>query len=138
MDFAGQRSLQVIRGGAAAGVDFSQAYLDITYSRSLGENFTWGVSLVAVATVTLCSCEGSTWQWGKPADTYVAQDDAAPGDAPTTQQEASGAIDDKPVVVMETSMGTITIELNRPKAPITVKNFLRYVDNGFYDGTTFL
>lgn len=37
--------------GGSAGVDFSQAYLDITYSRSLGENFTWGVSLVAVMQV---------------------------------------------------------------------------------------
>src|SRR6266851_473270 len=40
-------------------------------------------------------------------------------------------------VVMETSMGTITIELNEEKAPITVKNFLAYVDDGFYDGTIF-
>ena len=41
------------------------------------------------------------------------------------------------VVVMETSMGDITIELNAAKAPITVKNFLGYVDDGFYDGTIF-
>jgi peptidyl-prolyl cis-trans isomerase B (cyclophilin B) len=40
-------------------------------------------------------------------------------------------------VVMETSMGTITLELNEDKAPITVKNFLAYVDDGFYDGTIF-
>lgn len=42
-----------------------------------------------------------------------------------------------PVVVMETSMGTIKIELNEEKAPITVKNFLRYVDDKHYDGTVF-
>lgn len=41
------------------------------------------------------------------------------------------------VVVMETSKGTIKIELNADKAPITVKNFLQYVDDKFYDGTTF-
>lgn len=41
------------------------------------------------------------------------------------------------VVVMETSMGTIKIELFDDKAPGTVKNFLSYVDNGFYDGTIF-
>jgi peptidyl-prolyl cis-trans isomerase B (cyclophilin B) len=40
-------------------------------------------------------------------------------------------------VVMETSMGTITIELEGDKAPITVQNFLGYVDEGFYDGTIF-
>jgi cyclophilin family peptidyl-prolyl cis-trans isomerase len=43
----------------------------------------------------------------------------------------------KPVVVMETSMGTIKIELDPEKAPITVKNFLEYVDARFYDGTVF-
>jgi len=38
---------------------------------------------------------------------------------------------------METSEGTIKIELWPDKAPATVKNFLRYVDDGFYDGTIF-
>ena len=42
-----------------------------------------------------------------------------------------------PVVVMDTSMGTIKIELFAVKAPITVKNFLTYVDEKHYDGTTF-
>ena len=41
------------------------------------------------------------------------------------------------MVVMETSEGTIKIELWADKAPITVKNFLRYVDEGYYDGTVF-
>jgi cyclophilin family peptidyl-prolyl cis-trans isomerase len=47
------------------------------------------------------------------------------------------AADKNPVVVMETSMGTIKIELNQDKAPGTVKNFLAYVDDKFYDGTIF-
>ena len=42
-----------------------------------------------------------------------------------------------PVVVMETSEGTVTIELWPEKAPITVKNFLTYVDEKSYDGTIF-
>lgn len=42
-----------------------------------------------------------------------------------------------PTVVMETSMGTIEIELNEEKAPVTVKNFLAYVDSKFYDNTIF-
>jgi cyclophilin family peptidyl-prolyl cis-trans isomerase len=42
-----------------------------------------------------------------------------------------------PVVVMETSMGKITIELFKDKAPISVTNFLRYVDEKHYDGTIF-
>jgi cyclophilin family peptidyl-prolyl cis-trans isomerase len=43
----------------------------------------------------------------------------------------------RPVVVVKTSLGTITIELDREKAPKTVENFLRYVDDKFYDGTVF-
>lgn len=43
----------------------------------------------------------------------------------------------KPVVVMETNMGTIEIELDDEKAPVSVRNFLNYVDKKFYDGTIF-
>ncbi len=42
-----------------------------------------------------------------------------------------------PVVVMETSEGTIKIELFEEKAPGTVKNFLKYVEDKHYDGTIF-
>ncbi len=42
-----------------------------------------------------------------------------------------------PVVAVETSMGTITITLNKEKAPISVRNFLSYVKEGYYDGTIF-
>jgi peptidyl-prolyl cis-trans isomerase B (cyclophilin B) len=38
---------------------------------------------------------------------------------------------------METSQGTIKIELFADKAPVTVKNFLSYADDKFYDGTIF-
>ena len=44
---------------------------------------------------------------------------------------------ENPVVAVETSMGTIKIELFEDKAPITVKNFLAYTDDKFYDGTIF-
>ena len=40
-------------------------------------------------------------------------------------------------VVMETSLGTVEIELFADHAPLTVKNFLAYVDEQFYDGTVF-
>lgn len=42
-----------------------------------------------------------------------------------------------PVVVMETSKGVIKIELEAEKAPITVKNFLSYVEDKHYEGLTF-
>ncbi len=40
-------------------------------------------------------------------------------------------------VVIETSLGTIEIELFADKAPLTVANILSYVDEGYYDGTIF-
>lgn len=40
-------------------------------------------------------------------------------------------------VTIETTMGTITLELNEEKAPVTVANFLSYVKDGHYDGTIF-
>ncbi len=45
--------------------------------------------------------------------------------------------DTPPRVALETSHGTIVLELNPEKAPITVENFLDYVDRGWYDGTIF-
>lgn len=42
-----------------------------------------------------------------------------------------------PLVVMETSMGTIEVELYQDKAPISVKNFLGYMNEKFYDDTIF-
>jgi cyclophilin family peptidyl-prolyl cis-trans isomerase len=44
---------------------------------------------------------------------------------------------DNPVIVMETSEGTMEIELYEKQAPITVQNFLWYVDNEFFDGLIF-
>jgi len=41
------------------------------------------------------------------------------------------------VVKLETNFGNITLELNSEKAPITVANFLSYVDSEFYNGTIF-
>lgn len=46
--------------------------------------------------------------------------------------------DDKhPQVLLETTEGDILLELNPEKAPKTVENFLKYVDEGFYDNTIF-
>lgn len=40
-------------------------------------------------------------------------------------------------VKFETSLGSFTIELDEEKAPLTCENFLKYVKEGFYDGTIF-
>jgi peptidyl-prolyl cis-trans isomerase B (cyclophilin B) len=52
--------------------------------------------------------------------------------ASTVQAQA-----DMPQVQMDTSAGTIVIELNPRLAPKSVENFLAYVREGFYDGTIF-
>jgi peptidyl-prolyl cis-trans isomerase A (cyclophilin A) len=57
----------------------------------------------------------------------------------TLMLAAAGVVhaEEKPLVVFETSAGTFRIELYPDKAPVTVENFLQYVDSGFYDGTIF-
>ena len=50
---------------------------------------------------------------------------------------AAAAQPANPQVVIKTSKGDITLELYADKAPLTVKNFLAYVDAKFYDGTIF-
>jgi peptidyl-prolyl cis-trans isomerase B (cyclophilin B) len=42
-----------------------------------------------------------------------------------------------PVVVLDTTFGKIYLEVWEDKAPVTAKNFLRYVDEQFYDGLVF-
>jgi cyclophilin family peptidyl-prolyl cis-trans isomerase len=53
--------------------------------------------------------------------------------APGAAQPASG----NPVAVISTSMGDITIELFKDRAPVSVENFLQYAREGFYSGTIF-
>jgi len=50
---------------------------------------------------------------------------------------SAASAQDNPVVVMETSLGAIVIELWEDRAPATVENFLRYADSGYYDGLIF-
>lgn len=51
---------------------------------------------------------------------------------PTLGQDAQG-----PVVSLQTNHGEIVIQLQQDKSPLTVANFLEYVNSGFYDGTVF-
>ncbi len=63
--------------------------------------------------------------------TALGQSNTAPASAAVP---ATGA---KPVVVIETSLGTIKAELWPDKAPATVQSFLAYADEKFYDGLIF-
>jgi len=55
-------------------------------------------------------------------------------DTPPIKRES---VEKNPIVCMQTSEGTIELELYPKKAPETVKNFLRYVNDGFYNKTIF-
>lgn len=60
---------------------------------------------------------------------------SASGQTKKGQKAAASA--KHPTVVMETTMGTIKVEVFTDKAPVTAKNFLDYVTSGFYNGTIF-
>jgi len=74
--------------------------------------------IVAFVAATLLGCTGS----GTESDSVA--DGADSNDAGT-------------VVIVQTNLGAIEIELYPDKAPATVENFLEYVDDEFYDGTVF-
>jgi peptidyl-prolyl cis-trans isomerase A (cyclophilin A) len=77
---------------------------------------------VLLALAPAVAAAGQTTQPGMPP----------PPDPPETKTP-----DRLAYVLMTTSLGDIVLELNYGKAPITVKNFLAYTDDGFYDNTIF-
>lgn len=72
-----------------------------------------------------------------PAEPVEKEEPAPPPEKKAEPQAKQAAPAGNPVVAMETSKGTIKIEVYPDKAPETVANFLRYVDDGFYNGTIF-
>lgn len=72
----------------------------------------------------LCSCKSS----GEPPEKGAPAFDA---------EAAEKANKEGPVVIIETSKGTIEARLHPGNAPITTKNFLSYVEKKHYDGTIF-
>ena len=50
---------------------------------------------------------------------------------------AVAAPKDEPIAEISTSLGDFVVRLDAQRAPITVANFIRYADEGFYDGTIF-
>ena len=69
-----------------------------------------------------------------PAQTPPVEPATVPAPVPTP---APPTPPKGPRVLLATKAGTITIELARDKAPVTVANFLKYVDQKRYDGATF-
>ena len=59
--------------------------------------------------------------------------EAAPAAEPATDQPEG----ETPVVIIKTGKGDIKVKLFKDKAPLTVENFLKYVDSGHYENTIF-
>lgn len=64
-----------------------------------------------------------------------AQTKQAPAAKPAAPGPAAPVLN--PKVLIKTSLGDITVELNAEKAPKSVENFLQYARDGFYNGTIF-
>jgi len=77
----------------------------------------------------LASCEG-----GSDNDSNRGSEPNSDRDGVTKSDRKNQSAD---IVIIETSMGTIHAKLHTASAPITVENFLSYVDKGHYDGTIF-
>lgn len=58
-------------------------------------------------------------------------------EAPKAENEGEQVTDQSVQVVLKTTEGDIRLELYSDKAPVSVKNFLGYVESGFYDNTIF-
>lgn len=67
------------------------------------------------------------------AESPVTQEKPQEASQPDATDEPAGP----PKIRLVTNKGNIIIELNPDKAPITVENFLTYVNDGFFDGTVF-
>ena len=85
------------------------------------------VATVCLAFATLVSTQGRP---GDPQGKTRVQ-------APPLQAPAPTPATGNPVVVVSTSMGDITLELFKDKAPVSVQNFLQYAADGFYENTIF-
>jgi peptidyl-prolyl cis-trans isomerase A (cyclophilin A) len=60
-----------------------------------------------------------------------------PVQVPTVQPQAVVPAPGNPVVLISTSLGDITVELYKDKAPVSAENFLQYANEGFYNDTVF-
>jgi len=93
--------------------------------------------LAAVFSGVFAPKEAIAEQTGEVALTIPQTSGAAPESSATSENATTGELEMTEIAVLETTKGNIEIELNRAKAPITVANFVTYVNEGFYNGTIF-
>jgi cyclophilin family peptidyl-prolyl cis-trans isomerase len=123
------------------------ATVTLNGSASTGKQLTYAWRQVSGATVALSATDVSKPTFTAPA--YNADGENALVFELRITDSVSRTVTDRTKVTVRdpntsdrrvkisTSMGDFTIELNPEKAPISTANFLKYVDEGFYDGTIF-
>ena len=74
---------------------------------------------------------------GCNAQTTTSAQDKKTTESKTSKTQPGAKMSAHPVIKFETSKGNITVELDAEKAPISVANFIAYVEDGFYDGVIF-
>jgi peptidyl-prolyl cis-trans isomerase B (cyclophilin B) len=84
--------------------------------------FSWMVGVFGICTLLLVGCENKN---EKATETQTGAD---------TQENVAV---NNPLVEINTNLGTIVVQLDAEKAPVTVQNFLTYVNDGFYKDTIF-
>jgi cyclophilin family peptidyl-prolyl cis-trans isomerase len=95
---------------------------------SAARSFAWFAVSIAIMSAAGCKRDAAETAPTPPAVTDTQSSTAA---APKPSREERL----HPTVVVDTSEGTIKIKLNADKSPGTVRNFLNYVNNSFYDNT---
>lgn len=96
---------------------------------------TWVVLCVVFAVSAVVS--GQPGEPPKPAEPPTTGPATPPSEAKVPSSQPASKPVTKPRVLMETTLGVIVLELDAEKAPVTVENFLKYVNDGYYVGTVF-
>ena len=91
------------------------------------------LNMFTAATLCLAFAISGAPEQGQPP----ASPDKTRIQVPPLQAPAPTPAPGNPVVVVATSLGDITLELFKDRAPVSVQNFLQYAADGFYEGTIF-
>ncbi len=100
-------------------------------------SYQWEQTSGTAVTLSDGDSERATFTVPEGADTLAFQVTVNDSSGEESSAAVTLSIVDQPVARLETSMGVVEMELLIDDAPVTCLNFLRYIDEGFFDGTVF-